>query len=503
MNIYKFRPFILSLLLVCLSVTVQVRAQQGFAVQVASVQSRAEAVALVNGLRARGLNSYWVQAEVEGLVYYRIRVGSQFASNKGAADFGRKLVRDGMVNEYAVLKYEPSTEAGYSGAALEKSVARTHPHKAGSTQPAWMGNSLAKPGKAGESAPLKKGANGKTPAPSGRKVADYLVTGEPQGEAAIPNSSSPAKPSNDNVPVAKAKPVQEFSSMVEVKRRVDKTQLGAEVELDDFKEFAPQVLKASIEAKENGLFVTLQNQNTRHRFRGTVNLKVRQNEHELQQPAMQLELAPGAENSFELPGIGRDVSYLLTVYDEQRTLQLMQQGVLGHPARQADFANTRTALPASNSLGEAGNVPPQSADALGQTQAEEEPPPPSLKTSNYPTGKVEDENVPTNEAQTETPDGAGQTGDVKIIVRQVAASSENLTIEFEILAPQPLGMLVMAVHTASMNDSKQAIMTTKQGRLPFLVPASDANGAISYELKDETGRLIATGSKAFQEIPKQ
>jgi hypothetical protein len=59
------------------------------------------------------------------------------------------------------------------------------------------------------------------------------------------------------------------------------------------------------------------------------------------------------------------------------------------------------------------------------------------------------------------------------------------------------------VRTTSMSDSKQAIMTTKQGRLPFLVPAGDATGALSYELKDENGRVLAMGSKAFQEIPKQ
>ena len=93
-------------------------------------------------------------------------------------------------------------------------------------------------------------------------------------------------------------------------------------------------------------------------------------------------------------------------------------------------------------------------------------------------------------------------GDIKIIVRKVAESAENVTLEFEIQAPAPLGMISVAMQTVSTTDFKQAIMTTKLGRIPFLVPLSDTNGSFSFELKDESGRVLASGQKSFQEFKK-
>lgn len=483
------RPFFLGLLL-WLSTVPFVQAQQGFAVQVASVQSRAEAVALVNGLRARGLHSYWVRSEVAGLTYYRIRVGGQFSTSKGAADYGRKLVREGFLNTYTVFKYEPVSEGGGAGAAAEKRRGQL------SSQASPKNSSpTASPGTIVQ-------AKSTSALPTERPVTDYLITGEPR-QSSPPNTFNNAASSTSPPAVRSASTTGTSTNTAEPKRRPERGRLetrkvGDEIELDDFKEFAPQVLQASVENKGGMLVVTLLNRNTRHRFRGTVSLNLRQpNERDRSQPAMQIELAPGAENSFEVQGVGREGSYLLTIYDEQRTLQLMQQGALGPNSRQADIVSQ--SVP-STTLASAGSVPVEPEHYPGQI----EPEAPALKSASYPGGKPADENIPVNEEpKNDSGNDPNQSGEIKVIVRQVAASSENLTVEFEILAPQPLGMLVMAVHTASMNDSKHAIMTTKQGRLPFLVPASDASGAISYELHDETGRLLASGSKAFQEIPKQ
>jgi hypothetical protein len=475
----EIRFLLLSLLLVWLSVTVQVEAQQRFAVQVASVQSRAEAVALVNGLRARGLRAYWIRSETAGQTYYRIRVGDQFASGKSAAEFGRKLAREGAVNEYVVLKYEPPADSDYPGLALEKTVARPNTQTTG--------------------ARTNGGSGVLANTPAAHKVTDYLITGEPrQFNVAVLTSAGSPPARATAPPSADAVTPQNNSGG---KGSKEQRRSADEIELDDFKEFAPQVLQALVEPRDGGLLITLRNRNTRHRFRGTVNLKVLQRGREQQQAPIQIEIAPGAEHSFVAPGVGREGSYVMTVLDEQRALQLMQQGALEHSPRPAEFASNRSSQPVqANPLNSGGNLPVQPAQGAADSG---EDGPPELKTASYPTGKAEDENAPAGEEQKEPNGEAGQPGDVRIIVRQVAASSENLTIEFEILASQPLGMLVMAVRTTSMSDSKQAIMTTKQGRLPFLVPAGDATGALSYELKDENGRVLAMGSKAFQEIPKQ
>lgn len=88
-------------------------------------------------------------------------------------------------------------------------------------------------------------------------------------------------------------------------------------------------------------------------------------------------------------------------------------------------------------------------------------------------------------------------------MHQVAETAKNVTVEFEILAREPLGMIAMTIHTASTSDAEQAIMTTKQGRLPFLAPVGDTNGTIGYELRNEQGVILATGSKPFRELAKQ
>lgn len=445
-------------------VAVGVQAQNGFAVQVAAVQTRAEAEALTGGLRERGLHAYWLIGEVSGKgVFYRVRVGGQFASTQQATEFGRKLVLAKLISEYTVFRYEaPGAALGASGHALTER-ANPRERKGGETSRATT--------------PVASKKAGGTPR------TDYLISGDPLRE---PDAAQLIAP-----------PPAKTSGAASTQKHQD------EIELDDFKEFAPPMLQGVIEAKDGQLLVTLQNRNNRYRFRGTVKWALSDGEQERPQPAMQIEIAPGQEQVFPLQGSGK--SYLLTILDEQGAPLLTQNGAFGSGGRQQVIAENRSPRNlAPNPIGQPGDVP---VEQVEEDDGRPRPPRPGeksvLQTANYPTGKVEDGNPP---AETEpAPDAKKdpvQPGDVKVIVRQVAETAENVTIEFEILAREPLGMIAMTIHTASTSDTKQAIMTTKQGRLPFLAPAGDTTGNISYELRNEQGVILATGSKPFRDLAK-
>ncbi len=470
------RPFWLC---VCVALwagaTPDVRAQDGFAVQVSALQTPAEAEALVNSLRERGLYSYWVKTEVAGKgVYYRVRVGGQFATTQQAAEFGRKLAQAKLIGEYIVFRYEaPTAASGPSGHALpERALLSEHKDAEAKRAPAHAASKTAV-----VNAPVN------TPPRT-----DYLITGNPV-----------------NAPDSAATPLLVPAPPANLQRSAAKQKHPDEIELDDFKEFAPPMLQGTIEAKDGQLLVTLQNRNSRHRFRGTVKWTLSDGEHERPQPPMQIEIGPGQTQEFPLPGSGK--SYLLTVQDEQGAPLLTQNGALGNAAgqsgRQQVIAGKRNIAP--NPAGQPGDVPLEEQGEEVDDGRFRQPRPGEkivLETANYPKDKTEG-GAADAVSKPDAKKDPLQPGDVKVIVRQVAETAENVTIEFEILAREPLGMIAMTIHTASTSDTKQAIMTTKQGRLPFLAPVGDTNGNVAYELRDEQGVLLATGSKPFRELVKQ
>jgi hypothetical protein len=466
------RPFCLCVYAALwVSVTAEAQAQGGFAVQVATVQTAAEAEILTNSLRERGLRSYWIKSDVAGgKQLYSVRIGGQFASAQLAAEFGRKLIQAKLIREYTIPRYEaPGGTVGESGHALsERAISRERKDTAANSATTHGAN---------------KNAGGQGIVKPTPRI-DPLVAGslrEPESTRAqliVPSPKAQA-------PAAKQKHQDE-------------------IELDDFKEFASNILQGAIEVREGQLLVTLQNRNSRHRFRGTVKWVLNDGEVERPQPPMQIEIGPGQTQEFPLQGSGK--SYLLTIQDEQGAPLLTQNGAFGQGGRQGVVAENRQPRNiAPNPVGQPGDVPiEQQGDEVDDGRPR--PPRPGeklvLETANYPIEKTDGE--PTADAQ---PKAEGkkepvQPGDVKIIVRQVAETAENVTIEFEILAREPLGMIAMTIHTASTSDTKQAIMTTKQGRLPFLAPVGDTNGTIGYELRNEQGVILAAGSKPFRELGK-
>ena len=91
---------------------------------------------------------------------------------------------------------------------------------------------------------------------------------------------------------------------------------------------------------------------------------------------------------------------------------------------------------------------------------------------------------------------------VTVTPRQIAVTTENIILEFDIAASRPLNYVVITLRSAQYQDTRQALMTTPQGRVPFLVPVTSATGAFTYELKDEAGAVLASGAGDFRRLSR-
>src|SRR5262249_44682615 len=89
---------------------------------------------------------------------------------------------------------------------------------------------------------------------------------------------------------------------------------------------------------------------------------------------------------------------------------------------------------------------------------------------------------------------------VSISPRQIAVSDDNVTVEFDIMSSRPLNYIVVTIRSGDYQDTRQALMSTTSGRVPFLVPAGSAKGTFSYEVKDDTGKVLASGSGDFRQF---
>jgi len=95
--------FMLSLVFCCAVAWAQ---DKGYTIQVASVPTEAEAQTVVKGIRARGLEAYWVRAQVPGKgTRYRVRIG-RFPTKAQAQHQGEVALRQQLIQEFLVADYD-------------------------------------------------------------------------------------------------------------------------------------------------------------------------------------------------------------------------------------------------------------------------------------------------------------------------------------------------------------------------------------------------------------
>ena len=307
------------------------------------------------------------------------------------------------------------------------------------------------------------------------------------GHALPARAAKPSAPSSHVQTLAAARqPVSEKKAARAYAPHAD------DVSLDDLAEFSDAPLESKIEKREDRLLLYVRNRHGRNVFRGTVRLTLQDAGQDSAIQPWQFMLKASEDSTYDLNAkVSQRGSYWVEVLDDRGKPQMIKAASL-EPRQPKN--ESKKEEPSLNSL------------VIAKAEEDEDAPPKDYKmrvASDNGTGAPPLEPEAKKDAKPEELSRENvQTGEIKIIVRKVAESAENVTLEFEIQAPAPLGMISVALQTVSTTDFKQAIMTTKLGRIPFLVPLADTSGSFNFELKDESGRVLASGQKSFQEFKK-
>jgi len=257
------------------------------------------------------------------------------------------------------------------------------------------------------------------------------------------------------------------------------------------------------------LFLTLRNLDPERIFNGSAKITLTNDKDQQELLPMQISVAPGKEEDIAVTDARLlNGDWMMMVYDE---------GGIARLVRGASLV-PKPATPPSN-----GQNPPAAApegppafvtgmyDATGGWKLAEQP---TLQVQGGQAGgqaeaQNSDQNANTSpsnwSADTPTPPPSQQENSptqVTITPRQIAITPENVTMEFDIAASKPLNYIVLSIRAGDYQDTRQALMTTPQGRVPFLIPINQAKGGFTYELKDEAGNTLAAGASDFQQIQK-
>ena len=260
-------------------------------------------------------------------------------------------------------------------------------------------------------------------------------------------------------------------------------------------------LQASAEMRNGQLVMRIRNLDADRPFAGTAKVTISDDRKSNDLAPMKFDVK--AEDEILVPinePIAPGDDWMLMVYDEAGALRMIRGQTIGQKQPPA----TQQAQ---------GNPPPP-----GQTEMN----PPSYVTGVYdatnaagqipavgtvPTANQSNSAMSVN-APTSNDTGSNATpppdpnapAQLTITPRLIAATSENVTLEFEIASPQPLQYISLTLAAGEHRDTRQALMSTTRGRVPFLIPATQSQGTFLYEIRDEAGRVLAGGTGDFRQL---
>jgi hypothetical protein len=269
--------------------------------------------------------------------------------------------------------------------------------------------------------------------------------------------------------------------------------------------FNPPRLQASAEMRNGQLVMKIRNLDTDRPFTGTAKVTISDDRKSNDLAPMKFDVNPEDEILVPINETVADGSdWMLMVYDEGGALRMLRGQTIGQkpapPVQQAQNVPQSSGqyelspppyvtgvFDATNAAGQipaVGTVP-----GAGQSNP--------INQSNTPGGIVSSESGSDSSVPPVDPTAPAQ---LTITPRLIAATTENVTLEFEIASPQPLQYISLTLAAGEHRDTRQALMSTSRGRVPFLIPAAQAQGAFLYEIKDETGRVLAGGTGDFRQL---
>ncbi len=530
---------------------------KGYAVQVAALRSQQSANELANGLIARGVNAYLVKGASLGMRpgngwFYRVRIG-KFPTIEMAYGYAEQLLGSGLLDAYAIAAYEPPMDDGRGDNAPDEAPAKVQsfaPRKESETDARSEAIDLvAAIGQRGWLLLSSRSVLSTPPANSSalsRELARLAAAVGTRGwslkndvakllapPAAQPTSSTTADVSvndfrnldfavlNPNSGSVGSAPVAPPASRVsstsvstpEINRRPVPPTTSTGIGARNVAYVAPPRLQGVIEMREGRMFMKLRNLDSDRSFTGMARITLSDEKNQQDVAPMQFTIAPDKEELFPVDEATLvDGNWILMVYDERGSARLVRGASLAKPAPQ-NAAATQTAAVAPNQAppgfvtgvydarewGASENpttAPSNPAGAAGQPQ-------------NNGLVPISDNSIPANSNPAVTQNSGDASappqppvapGQVTVTPRQIAVTAENVTMEFELSAPAPLSYITVTLRAGDFQDTRQALMSTAQGRVPFMVPVKHTSEGFFYEIKNESLQVLASGNGDFRSL---
>jgi SPOR domain len=532
----------LAALFVCLcplTANAQARRINGYAVQVAALSSQKSADDLVRGLSVRGMNAYWVGGMSYGAsrsALHRVRIGN-FPTIASASAYAEKLLGAGLLASYAIAAYEPPAKANSAPSwkiqnlAQKLSGRRLGPELidviAAIGSRGWLllsSESINLTARAGNSAlsrelvPLAAiisshgwGMN--------NDAAKVLGAAAPINVVSLPSGIIADTPATPPPPSASSSSLNAASP--EIGRRELITTTSPSVAIGSPGARSRGVnssasLQGSIEMRGGRMFMTLRNADPERVFSGVARISLTDDQKQQDVTPINVTLLPDKEMTFPLDEATlTDGGWILMVYDLNGAARLIRGASPAPPKAPAQApgatnsaetvaVNPGPEVPPSYVTGvydttnwAQPQVPPQIQNVEGQDVAVTTAPSTQDSAVGSPNAMPQVDGSPNA-----TPQVDNAPGQVTASLRQIAVTSENVTLELEISAQNPLKNVTVTMRAGDFQDVRQAFIPTSQGRVPFLVPVAYASAGLYYEVRDEAQRVLANGNSNLRSLGK-
>jgi hypothetical protein len=522
-----------------LTASAQARRINGYAVQVAALSSHRTADALAQGLSARGMSAYLVggasYSARGSAALYRVRVGN-FQTIATANSYAEKLVGAGLVEAYAITAYEPpSTGDSISGSSWKIQIfAQKRPQKYPGRQlgpggmdlidvvatigsRGWLllsSESINLTVKSGNSAISRElSALVDTIGSRGwglnNNITKFLGSSAPVNIVSLPSDilTSGAITSGVGAPPAIATAGSLNAAGPEIGRGTlaptsSTSMRGGPSSSRGYN--PPARLQGSIEMRGGRMWVTLRNADTDRVFSGVARISLSEDQKQEDVTPINVTLLPDKETAFPLDeGTLMNGSWVLMVYDQNGAARLIRGASFAPPKMPSQAPGSSD----STEPGPAPEAPPSYVTGVYDTTNSNWTQPevsPQAESQTAVTGAQDNtsfvEGAPA--APNPEPQAANDPGTVTATLRQIAVTSENVTLELDISAQNALKNITVTLRAGDFQDVRQAFIPTSQGRVPFLVPAKFAASGVYYEVKDEAQRLLSSGNASLRNLSK-
>jgi hypothetical protein len=287
--------------------------------------------------------------------------------------------------------------------------------------------------------------------------------------------------------------------------------------------FAQPKLQGLLEMRDGQMLMRLKNLDLQRGFSGVARITLSDDKQNNDIAPMAIELRPNEERVVPINEARMEYGdWMLMVYDENQAVRLIRSAPFGQrPETMVASAQPQAQPEQASEPGvwrlvetPSEEVPPSGSPASGLpnvtgtfdatktgnpnqsgNQSGMLPVNGSANSSGQGNASFENSEAPQNRPQPEIP-----AGQVMVSPRQIAVTPENVAIELDISSPRALGYVRVSLRSGNYRDERYALMSTPNGRVPFLIPTKEATANFNFQVQDEAGRVLSTGVGDFRQF---